>query len=156
MHIVSFKVTKTKGIFILIVVFLLVVGCIWGIETIARRHNERDVKAWSGLTNAERLEFIAQFGWMVGEEPCEVVETQIPEKFDEVLVEYNALQLAQGYDLQPYCGQQVKRYTYEVLNYPDHPEHIRLDLLVYDGKIIGGDVCSIELDGFMHGFAKDK
>ena len=31
---------------------------------------------------------------------------------------------------------------------------IRANLLVYDGVVIGGDVCSVALDGFMHGFER--
>ena len=42
-------------------------------------------------------------------------------------------------------------------NYPGYENKdgvIRANILVYDGRVIGGDVCSVELDGFMHGFEK--
>ncbi len=54
-----------------------------------------------------------------------------------------------------YAGKRCKRYSYSVLNYPEEPEDVRANILVYNGKIIGGDVCSLKLDGFMHGFAME-
>ena len=64
---------------------------------------------------------------------------------------YNQVQKAQGCDLSKYGGKKCKRYTYVVKNYPDHPENVRANLLVYKNKLIGGDICSLELDGFLHG-----
>lgn len=108
--------------------------------------------------NAERLAFISQFGWDVPDEPLEVREVKIPEEFDDTYEKYNAIQLAQGLDLSEYCGKRVKRWTYVINNYPDMPENdgtVRINMLVYKNSVIGGDVCSIKLDGFMHGFMKE-
>ncbi len=108
--------------------------------------------------NAERLAFVSQFGWDVCDEPLEVREVKIPEEFDEVYEKYNAIQLSQGLDLSEYCGKRVKRWTYVINNYPDMPENdgtVRINMLVYKNFVIGGDVCSIKLDGFMHGFMKE-
>ena len=44
--------------------------------------------------------------------------------------------------------------TDEIENYPGQAEGVRANILVYKNKVIGGDVCSVELDGFMHGFAQ--
>ena len=52
----------------------------------------------------------------------------------------------------PFRGKTVKRWTYDVTNYPDNRPNVKANILVYDNKIIGGDICSLELDGFMHGF----
>lgn len=107
-------------------------------------------------TASERLSFISQFGWEVDEDPVEVCEVVIPTEFDETYIQYNEIQLKQGFDLQTYSGMRVKRWTYSVKNYPGHENknYIRINLLVYEGLVVGGDVCSIELDGFMHGFEK--
>ena len=35
---------------------------------------------------------------------------------------------------------------------PDYEGEVRGNLLVYEGKVIGGDICSLTLNGFMHGF----
>lgn len=117
-----------------------------------------DAIRYDAGTNNERLEFISQFGWEVNEEPAEVREIIIPAEFDETYENYNALQLSQSLDLSGYCGKRVKRWTYIIKNYPDIPaddETIRFNMIVYKDKVIGGDVCSIKLDGFMHGFAKE-
>ncbi len=104
------------------------------------------------------LQFVSLCGWEVDEEPVEVREVVIPEVFDDVYNNYNKIQLSQGFNLEKYAGQRVKRWTYIIRNYPDTApadDYIRLNILVSDGVIIGGDVCSVKLDGFMHGFYKE-
>lgn len=103
---------------------------------------------------SQLLSFISSFGWEVDEEPDEVREVIIPAEFDDVYENYNAIQLKQGYDLKKYAGERVKRWTYTVRNYPDYIDSdcIKINILVYGGEVIGGDVCSVRLDGFMHGF----
>lgn len=106
----------------------------------------------------DRSAFISGFGWIVDDEPVEVRQIAIPEEFDEVYNNYNEIQISQGYDLTKYAGRSAKRWTYIVRNYPGvsaDEDHVRINIIVCDGKIIGGDVCSIKLDGFMHGFEKD-
>ena len=106
----------------------------------------------------ERLAFISQFGWSVEEEPEEVREIVIPEEFDDVYLRHNELQKKQGLDLSKSRSKRVKRWTYIIKNYPGYSETddcVRINLLVFDGCVIGGDVSSVELDGFMHTFAKE-
>ena len=107
-------------------------------------------------TESERLSFISQFGWEIDEDPVEVCEVIIPTEFDETYTQYNEIQIKQGFDLKIYSGMRVKRWTYSVKNYPgyENKSYIRINILVYDGLVVGGDVSSIELDGFMHGFEK--
>lgn len=110
-------------------------------------------------TSDDRLKFISDFGWIVDEDPIEVRQIAIPQEFDDIYNNYNQLQLSQGYDLTGFAGRSVKRWTYVIRNYPDvssKEDYVRINLLICDGKIIGGDVCSIKLDGFMHGFEKDS
>ena len=104
-------------------------------------------------TEEQRIQFLKSFGWEVSAQPTEIAEVVIPTEFDEVYENYNALQKTQGFDLSPFKGQTVKRYCYAVTNYPGGVPNVYTNLLVSDGKVIGGDVCSNDLDGFMHGFA---
>lgn len=106
----------------------------------------------------ERIAYLAQFGWSVDNEPVEIKEIIIPAEFDEVYEKYNAIQLEQGFDLNNYKLQRVKKWTYKINNYPGYEgrDCIRATLLISDGKVIGGDVCSVELNGFMHGFVNPK
>lgn len=108
-------------------------------------------------TADERIAYLSQFGWEVDEDPIEVSEVVIPETFDETYTQYNELQKAQGFDLTPYASCRVKRWIYRVRNYPGYEQLdcIQATLLIYEGQVIGGDVCSTQLDGFMHGFVKE-
>ncbi len=101
--------------------------------------------------NTARVEFLAGLGWQTGEEAIEVQEVVIPLEFDQVYQNYNLIQLDQGFDLSPYAGRRMKRYTYEIFNHPSGEDAVRANLLVYKEKLVGGDVCSLKLDGFMHG-----
>lgn len=106
--------------------------------------------------NAEqRNAFISQFGWKFSADPVEVSEVIIPSEFDDVYMNYNEINKAQGLDLELYKGMRAKRWTYDILNYPAYEGRsgvVQLNLLVYNGVVIGGDVCSLEKDGFIHGF----
>lgn len=107
----------------------------------------------------ERIAFLAQFGWDIKEDPLQVEEVLVPAEFDEVYEKYNDIQKRQEFDLAKYKGCRVKRWTYEILNYPGQEASaangaIRANVLVYEGAVIGGDVCSVALDGFMHGFER--
>lgn len=105
-------------------------------------------------THEERMAFLSQYGWELDEEPVEVQEVIIPSEFDDTYTAYNEIQKDQGFDLTVYAGMRAKRWTYIIKNYSgyENKDCIRVNVLVYDGLVIGGDVCSIELDGFMHGF----
>lgn len=105
----------------------------------------------------ERAAFFSQFGWDISEDPLEVKEVVIPTEFDETYEEYNALQKQQGLDLNRYKGKRVKFWSYEIRNYPGYESSdgvIHGNILVYEGIVIGADVCSIELDGFMEPMLK--
>ena len=120
--------------------------------------SKSDTINYKAGNNKERLSFVSQFGWEVESEPDEVSEIIIPQEFDDVYNNYNEIQLQQKCDLRDYCGKRVKRWTYIIKNYPGYTETdtcVRINLLIYDGMVIGGDVSSTELSGFMHTFQKE-
>ena len=102
--------------------------------------------------NSDRIAFIEQFGWKVTETPLETVEVCVPETFDNVYLGYNEMQKEQGLNLAKYKGKTVTRYTYKVENYPDYDGTVYVSLLIYKNKVVGGDVCSADVNGFVHGF----
>ena len=104
-------------------------------------------------SNQDRIDYLAAYGWQVSEEPLVTQELLIPEEMDDSYTEYLALQTGQGFDLQKYAGKRVKRYTYEVLNYPTGETGVQANLLLYKNTVIGGEVLSPQLDGFLHGLA---
>ncbi len=103
-------------------------------------------------TNEQRVAFLEYFGWKVIEEPTDACEVLIPNEFDDVFTNYNKIQLDQGLDLGNCKGQTAIRYTYLVTNYPDGSANVYAHILVIENRVVGGDVSSSELDGFMHGF----
>ncbi len=100
-------------------------------------------------TNEDRINFLSQFGWTVEAQPKENLTVTIPSEFDKVFVSYNELQKQQGLDLSKYKKRDVERYTYIVTNYPDYDGTVYANVLVYRGKVIGGDICSADLSGFV-------
>lgn len=104
----------------------------------------------------QRQDFISEMGWQVSKEFDECKAAVIPEEWNEVYENYNKLQKQQGLDLSRFKGKTVEIYTYKVKNYPEHEksDDINCTLIVYEGQLIGGDVCSVELNGFMQGLKK--
>ena len=116
---------------------------------------KEEAKSYDGLsTDAERTAFLRDFGWEVSETPEECVEVTVPARFDSVYEDYNRLQKEQGLDLTRYRGKKVMRYTYTVNNYPDCDGTVYASLLLYKNRLIGGDICSADAAGFLHGFEK--
>ncbi|MBQ8533396.1 MAG: DUF4830 domain-containing protein [Clostridia bacterium] len=146
----SLKIGK-KTIIALIVGIIVAVLLIVG--DIIHRTDEANALA-EGSTAQDRIVFLNGYGWKLGEE-TESIQVVIPSVFNDVYKKYNDIQISEGYDLTPYMGKICTRYTYEVLNYPDGIDGVYANLLVYEGKIIGGDICTYAIDGFMHGFSGD-
>lgn len=101
--------------------------------------------------NEDRVAYLESYGWLVTPEPAAVEELLLPQTFDEGYRDYLALQTSQGFDLTPYAGKTVKRYTYRVLNYPGLQENIWASLLIHKKTVIGGQVYGSQGDGFIQG-----
>ncbi len=102
-----------------------------------------------GVRSAEdREEYLQSWGWLVSPEPTLVEELQMPEEFGPEYENYLALQSEQGFDLTKYAGKRIKRYTYEVLNYPTGESGVTAHLLLCKNTVIGGEVMG---SGFLHG-----
>ena len=108
---------------------------------------------------AQRVDFLAQFGWEIDEDPVEVSEVIIPAEFDSAYKEYSDMQAGHGLDLSKYSGMRAKRWTYTVKNYPGYENNdgmVQANIFVLDGAVIGGDISSLEKDGFMQDFNYPK
>ena len=118
----------------------------------AAGENERKINYKDIKTNEDRINFLKQFDWEVNSETVETVEVLIPKEFDAVYKKYNEVQKVQNLNLEKYKNKTVKRYTYEVTNYPNYTNTVYANILVYKDRVIGGDICSAEVNGFTHGF----
>ena len=95
------------------------------------------------------VQFCRNYDVEISNIPLERVLVSIPENFDEVYQNYNEIQKKAGFDLEKYRGKNVWRYTFRVLNF-DHEKNVFANILMYDNKIIGGDIMNPALDGFMY------
>ena len=143
-----FKISKPK-LQIFALLFVVLCLCVFGIfsvyatekSTLIEPDNKKSV-----------YNYAANFGWEIEYPENEVIDVTIPSVFNDVYNNYNVLQKKQGFDLERYKGYNVKRYTYKVLNHKSEQE-VFLNLLVLpNGKVIGGDICSREFNGFMDVF----
>lgn len=98
--------------------------------------------------------FLSQFGWTVNAAAAKQESVTVPAEFDKVFAGYNELQKSQGLDLSKYKKKTLTRYTLEVTNYPDYEGTVYANVLVYRNKVVGGDICSADVSGFVHGFEK--
>ena len=106
-------------------------------------------------SNEDRINFIKQFGWEVEPQALNEQEVQIPKEFDKIFSAYNEIQRRQGLDLSSFKKKSVMRYTYTVTNYPNYDGAVYINILVYRNTVIGGDVCSADVNGFVHGFERE-
>lgn len=104
----------------------------------------------------DRIDFLKQFGWEVDAEPLSQQDVRIPAEFDKIFSAYNEIQRAQGLDLGAYKKKSVTRYTYRVKNYPDYDGEVHVNILVYRNTVIAGDVCSADVNGFVHGLEGNR
>ncbi len=103
-------------------------------------------------TSADAANFLAQFGWTVDGGNAKSAKVIIPSEFDKIFAAYNEIQRAQGLDLSKYKKKELTRYTFEVTNYKGYEGKVYANVLVYRNKVVGGDICSADVTGFVHGF----
>lgn len=155
MFVFSFKANKPVLVIILCCICVTLVGVLLFLNFSGESVGKINDLSAKASNEEERIAFLSQFGWKINEDPVEVEEVIIPSEFNETYEAYNKIQKEQSMDLEPYKGQRAKRWVYEIKNYPGYPadcDYIRATVLIIDGLVVGGDVSSMETDGFMHGF----
>ena len=103
-------------------------------------------------TNDDRLAYLGGLGWQVSSQPIATEELLIPKEFDDSYAGYLKLQEDQGFDLTQYRGKRVKRYTYQLTNYPSQDEPVQISLLIYKNRVVGGQIQSSS-GSFLHGLS---
>ena len=171
MFIYSFKASSIKFFGVLCVAMAALIALIAFVPAYAGEDTPKPggvavdaPEAESGVTVSVRYDkvksadgaaqFLAQFGWVVDAGSVETREVTIPAEFDKVFAGYNELQKSQGLDLSRYKKKTVTRYTFTVTDYEDYEGTVYANVLVYRGRVIGGDICSADVGGFIHGFEK--
>ena len=146
------KTIKVKKPNLLAAALLVVIACLLAVVALTAYRFSKKSQYTLG-NEAQRQQFLKEMGWEVSGEFDECRQVLIPEQFNEVYEGYNELQKQQGFDLSAYKGKSCDVYTYKVRNYKGHEDKddVRCNLMICDDVLIGGDVSSTELDGFMQG-----
>ncbi len=152
MFVYTWKFSKKK-LTIAILALVVLIAAILLIFSGGGEAKEAISLSGSARTAKDRVSLIKSLGWEIEEEPIETQSVVIPTEFTGVYADYAKLQEEQGFNLSKYAGKEATRYTYRVLNYPGVEDSVVIDIIVYRGKVIAGDVQSVRLDGFMQGLA---
>ena len=102
----------------------------------------------NALTNADRLNYLKRAGYTV---LCDTPTTKIvtiPEIFSRLYNDYNSLQLSVGHDLSLYKGCVVTIYSYIVKSPNGYKGEACANMIVYNNRVIGGDVSSLVYDEY--------
>lgn len=97
-------------------------------------------------TTQEIMELADFFGLKINSEPIYVKNVVIPAEFNDIYSHYNDLQKLVGLDLEKYKGRQCRLYSYRIIE-PKEENSSILNLLILDGRVIGGDISEEIFDG---------
>ena len=138
-------ISVTRGVLAAILGIIVLTALLGGLFCTAISDNK------NGDTNRHRMEFVNSIGCVVDEDSATSKSIVIPVEFNETYQNYNLLQNRAGFDLSEYKGCEVTVYTYRVLSYGsfDKKDEAQLNLIVYNGRIIGGDISTVRIDGVM-------
>ncbi len=152
---IDFTATTKKSI-ILTLFALFFMSCVFLLMIGSSFHTMSPPDTYLGIDNigetpAQRIEFLTRLGYNVNSSSEESQNIRIPIEFGDVYTNYNTLQKQNGTDLLYYRGAECVRYTYLS---EDDDKHI--NLIVCEGRIIGGDECTVALDGEMNALRKGE
>ena len=148
MFIVTAKVPKRRYFLLGALVILAVLVAILALRG-GKKDAASDEPSLQAETNEQRVAYLESLGWEVDAEPIEALKLTLPDELVEPYRSYNEIQLKQGFDLTPYLGETLDRYTYCVNNYTGRPRGCQADLYVYDGTVVAGDIVCTGANGFI-------
>ena len=130
-------------------VFVFAAIVLFGTQESVHAMADGQVIRYSGVkSEEERIAFLRQFDIEVKQGSGKEEAFTMAQSLDRVLLGYNEMQKKQGLDLSKYTRKRVTRYTYEVTNSAAEGP-VFVNILVYRGRVIAGDVCSADPDGFV-------
>ena len=155
MLIATVKFDKKKLVLAVILAALVLIGVILLVgaqqKAAALRELEGGARVTAVRDDKSAAAYLRALGWEV-ETPARSRSTVlIPRVFSAVFEEYNELQKQQGFDLSQCSGEEIEMYTYRVTNTEFAGEEVLAVLYVKNGSVVGGDIHTTALDGFMRG-----
>ena len=98
-----------------------------------------------------RKEYLQQLGYTLDENFTEEIKIIVlPTSFSKVYLNYNELQKKNGFNLEKYKGFEVTQYTLKVFD-KSKRDDLYAHILLHNGCLIGGDIATTAIDGFMKG-----
>ncbi len=142
----KFYYTFSRKFLLLILCILILIVCF------ASRFSEVSGEQNTGDTNQKRVDFLYSIGCVVDEKDFDKKTITIPVSFGDVYNKYNEIQKSADYDLSLYKGEKCEMFSFDVEKYKDfNPEdYAKANLIVYNGRIIGGDISSSKIGGKMY------
>lgn len=128
------------------VVSIITIGLILAYIVCAVREEENHIRI---KNTSDAVSYVCSLGWSCNETGIQIKESTLPSDFDAVYSKYNELQIQQGFDLREYKGEAVVIYTIPIVDYPNQKD-VLICLLTHKNQLIGGDIHSAALNGFMH------
>lgn len=99
--------------------------------------------------NITCINFLKAYGYETENRPLYSEAYLIPSEFDASLLEYNLMQLSQGFDLSPYKGKNALRYTYKITNCDEISSSLYANIICVNAQIVSADLMNPKMDGFI-------
>ena len=145
----SLKLTKKRA-----VAFLLLLGVILS-AAVVLCSSPRSLLSTGDMLDVSqtkgREKYLASYGWQIDPSSEEERNVLLPKSFEGAVGEYAEMQTSQGYDFASYAGLECRQFTYEVTNYDGCVGTVYATLYIKGTRVIGGDIHSADISGFMHG-----
>ena len=141
--------TRKKALTLVLLItaaLMMVIGLRW-----LGRDRGPDVSTAEG-----REMFLNELGWEIDVTSEDCRNIVLPERMEGIMADYNRMQQEQGYDLSKHGGEDCKQYSYFVTNYPNCSQTVIVTLYIQGKTVIGGDIHTAEINGFMHGLRRDS
>ena len=154
MYIFTITLTKAKISALTAVLLLFVMVCVYIIPTFLDfKTTSLNDKFLIKNTEKGRHDFISSLGYTADDKPYLEENFNIPQKFSETFESYNELQKSQGLDLEAFKGKTAKKFTYRITNFKDKTMTVYINLFIFDGRVIAGDInCPDLKNGFIKNF----
>ena len=135
MFVLSMKTTRPR-----LAALIALGGMLMAVAVGAIATTRTTVPVATGRTD-DPAAYLQSFGYAVDTPWTALQEIVIPTAEDPAFAAYNAVLQGFGYDLTPYAGQRVKRYTYAVRNHPTDP-NAQAHVYVYKERVVAGELVT--------------
>ncbi len=107
-------------------------------------------------TNEMIISYLNSNNITVQEKPLQISHITIPNNFDKIYETYNEIQNQSGFDLIPYKGKTVIKYTYKVITINQESITAYANIFLYDNTIIAADISNTSQNGFIKSIPNPK